>query len=523
MNRLRWSLLLWATLTGIAGAANTPAAVAPPAPSGLAISLDGQGPYYQLSLPLQVQAGAQFADLRDLQLRNQQGTALPFAWLNENPAPAQLTSRSVPLFAVPVQEKPNPTNAADPNTASVSATLHLGPNGELQLRAPQTTTQAVQKQAVPNNEWIIDARNLPGSLIELRLTLPSNAQGLFPFSLQTSSDPNLRQWRAAGSGQIARLKTSDGQPLEQLAVPLDNLPPSFIRLRFQSADAPRITEATLSSSTHPQTLPVLQWSDALTPIRCTSAGEHASNPVNQYCDYPLPHNATADSLRLRLDERNTLATLTVSGLWSVNAPVYPARQRRNPLYRLTHLRPPPAAITTQPAEREQWLSDAVVYRLQNTALTEMQKENSELVSPDIVLDGGHYSHLRLRTQGAFARLGARPPVVQLGSYPKTVLFLAQGAAPYTLHWDTQASSAELPLATLLPQQRSHQPLPTDRATVVATEARPAPVTTIAAPKSKSEKISHKRQPAWLWGVLVAALAVLGGMAWSLFKQQVKRT
>ena len=51
--------------------------------------------------------------------------------------------------------------------------------------------------------------------------------------------------------------------------------------------------------------------------------------------------------------------------------------------------------------------------------------------------------------------------MQLGSYPKTVLFLAQGEPPYTLQWDAQTPSAELPLSKLLPQQRNDQPLPND--------------------------------------------------------------
>ena len=499
--------LLCGALIGAASAANEPAAAAP-ASAGLPISLQGAGPYYQLNLSLPVQAGARFADLRDLKLRNRHGTALPFSWLGEEIAADLLESHGVPLFALPTPEK----TATD--AANVSATLHLGPNGELQLRAPRAPRPSgTPTQAAQGNEWIIDARSLRGSLIELHLALPANVEGLFPFSLQTSSDPNLREWRSAGSGQIARLKTADGQQLEQLAVPLGNLQADFIRLRFQSAQAPRINEATLISVTHAQALPALQWSAALAPERCTSTGS------DQYCDYRLPHNATADSLRLQLNERNTLATLAISGLQPVDAQAYPTRRHRNPLYQqLARLRPPKATPNTPPSEREQWLSEAVVYRLQNTALAAAPPENAELSSPDITLDGGHYSHLRIRTQGAFARLGARPPSVQLGSYPKTVLFLAQGEPPYTLQWDAQTPSAELPLSKLLPQQRNDQPLPNDRATIAA-DAVPAPVAAIAAPAPKPSKTSGKPQPAWLWGVLAVALAVLGGMAWSLFKKK----
>ena len=516
MKCLRWKFLLLSVLAGslvsvlveTAHAQNQPIQPIQPAPAqanlpGAPISVHGQGPYYQLNLPLSVQAGAHFSDLRDLQLRNQNGGVLPFAWLEEQITHELQETQAVPLFALPAQKNAEPAN--------VSATLHLGPNGELQLRAPSA---AHAPQATQGHEWIIDARSVRGQLIELRLALAPSAEGLFPFSLHTSSDLNLGQWRSAGNGQVARLKTNDGQVLEQLSVPLNNLQASFIRLRFQSTQAPRITEASLSSLANSQSLPTLQWSEALSPQRCT----------DQYCDYLLPRNASADSLRVQLAERNTLATLAISGLQSVNTSTYPARQRRNPLYKLTHLRPPRAPVSAAPAgqvsERDQWLSNAVVYRLPNPALATTQPESPELVSADINLDGGHYSHLRLRTQGPFARLGARPPVVQLGSYSKSVIFLAQGSAPYSLHWDAQAASAALKLSTLLPQAYSDRSLPTDRATVEALAALAAPVATSVAPAPNLKPASQPNkpaQPAWLWGVLVVALGVLGAMAWSLFK------
>ena len=45
------------------------------------ISLVGDGPYYRLTLPTTIYAGAAHTDLRDVLIRNADGGLAPYAWI----------------------------------------------------------------------------------------------------------------------------------------------------------------------------------------------------------------------------------------------------------------------------------------------------------------------------------------------------------------------------------------------------------------------------------------------------------
>src|SRR6218665_1337568 len=76
------------------------------------------------------------------------------------------------------------------------------------------------------------------------------------------------------------------------------------------------------------------------------------------------------------------------------------------------------------------LLDTVVYRL--------AQAGGEARSPALALDGAVYSRLRLRTSGPVSVLGATPPTIAVGATPRTLVFLAQGGAPFSLAWSAVA-------------------------------------------------------------------------------------
>jgi len=134
------------------------------------------------------------------------------------------------------------------------------------------------------------------------------------------------------------------------------------------------------------------------------------------------------------------------------------------------------------------------------------------------MPGGHYSHLRLQPAGGIAQLGAPAPAIRVGARATSLVFLARGAAPYRLAWgqtapDT-AAPARLSLAELMPGRQAGDALPGISARMAAS---PAPVAAAAAPAASAQAPSVPSRKLWLWGVLVAALALLGAMAWTLLR------
>jgi hypothetical protein len=70
------------------------------------------------------------------------------------------------------------------------------------------------------------------------------------------------------------------------------------------------------------------------------------------------------------------------------------------------------------------------------------------------------------------------------------------------------------LAELMPARRSGEALPADRAVLVADAA---PVVSPALPVASAPVPETKTSRAWLWGALVAGVALMAAMAWSLLK------
>jgi hypothetical protein len=145
----------------------------------------------------------------------------------------------------------------------------------------------------------------------------------------------------------------------------------------------------------------------------------------------------------------------------------------------------------------------------------------------LALDGRSYSHLRLRTAGPVSVLGPTPPTIAVGATPRTLVFLAQGAAPFSLTWNAapeknvvQGASpgGALPLATLLPGYSPSKPVTSGEASVTLP---PAPVAAVDAVVAAAAQLPVPVQPDpfrkwWLWGALGVGLLLLAGMAWSLF-------
>ena len=452
---------------------------------GAVITLQGAGPYHRLVLPAAVYQDTAFADLRDLRIVNAGGLAVPYAWLrHEGPAP-QTASGKVPLFAVPA-------TAAQSAPTDALLAFKVRTDGSLVLSKPAGNARA------PSSDWLMDASQIKGRLLQAHFTVVSGTQGIFAFYLEASDD--LRQWRTlAGSAPEQLVVLQQGtQRVERLTVDLHSVQTKFLRLRWLE---PQHSAALISTSidsvqdTWPE--PALEWSEPLQAQDC--AADH--------CDYVLPRGVPVHSLRFQLSQTNTLAPLGIAG---VKPPATAAAPHHavvhNPLYALRRAR---QQAHTPAAPQEVNLLNAVVYRL--------SLEGKEVLSPVLPLDGGVYSRLRVYTQGAFTALGTTPPTLEIATPQRSLVFLAQGAAPFNVQWSQAPAGAALGLATVLPGYANNG-LPTLNTATLSITSTPAPAAAAsgAGQKAPVTNTRHGRKM-WLWGALLLGLALLAAMAVSLLR------
>lgn len=473
------------------------------------LTVEAGKPFLRLTLPVSLYSHARTPTLGDIRIENAAGDGVPFAWLHGEVHTPQRATQEVPWFVLPQE-------ADNDGVDGLNLWLQLSPDGTLVLK-PTTATARTAATSVAT-VWIVDASRVQGTLADLHVVLKPEVRGLFPFAIEASDD--LRAWRTlVADAQLLSLQqqTNAQERLERLSVPLGGAAARYLRLRWRGA-APEVAALRVDSLQVYQPLSPIEWSAPLRADHCES----------DHCVYVLPRNTPVDSLQLFLAEPNTLATVRIKGL----LPLQQAAQRvyRNPLHALRHkhLHPPPPPLppTSDRNVQQETLAQAVVYRL--------SQANGEALSAEIALRGGVYPALRIETDGPIRQLGHEPPQLVTGTLPRTLVFLARGNAPFALRWDAEekAPGAALPLATLIPGYQDNKPLTLGHAHVtLAAAAHPtwqstglaqAPAATKGQPPDAATKAAPDDQRRWLWVVLVAGLALLGGMAYSLFRAMDKK-
>lgn len=443
--------------------------------------LQGTAAYYGLRVPLAVQMQTRSADLSDLQVLNARGEPVPHAWVDEEPPTQEKQQQAVPFFKAP---------AAASAAASVATTIGT------------STIDAAQQGG-----WILDLRKVKGALLELQLSVPPSEHGIYGFVLEYGDD--TQRWHTyLGAAQLLSLQ-HQGLRLEHTNFDLGGLRARYLRLRpLPGNKPPPLTGASVSSVTRYTPEAPLQWSDTLAPTQCTP----------QYCDYALPRHLPLERLEWQLADANTLAPVDLLVQYDTSeanaggpTPWRHHHRVRDHVKALRHKTAP------APTEATVW------YPLQRSTVYWLKLAEGEVRSPQLNLGGGLVTKLRVQPTGGVVQLGFRPPSIRVGSRAISLVFLAREPAPYRLAWGGDNKSSALTLAQLMPTRKPGDPLPVDTATV--TLAPPAPVAAAASPASSvASAAAATPEPSrkfWLWGVLLAALGLMGFMAWSLLRPTAK--
>jgi hypothetical protein len=451
-------------------------ALAAAADASQPLTLSGAGPYYTLDLTLQARTISASSSLDDLRVHNGAGETMAFAWVDA-PAPRPAPQR-------------------------VAALLYKVP-------LPPAAASAVG--GPPRQSWIVDTRDANDDLLRLDLALERGTQGVYTLAIEASDD--LQHWRTLQEGaqlvqlqalpqvgSTATLATLAGKEnLSDSGIDLDDVPARYLRLTTASRSAiPPLVSATVVRAAHRPAPAPLEWSPAIAATRCEATS----------CDYPLPANTPLAAVQIVPADVDTIGQVMVMG--QMDAARLPPPRHSLLHGRLHALRLKAERAPTQAGMA--WDSAAMsnVYWLTQAAGA------PDLHSPPVRLGDVEWRTLRLETFGPITQFGHVAPSIRLGVRARQLVFLARGAGPFVLARATPAdTTTAMSLSGLMPGRAADAPLPSASAAIAAAAPSPTPAASsavaIVAPPAPS------RTP-WLWAALLAGLALMGGMAWSLLRK-----
>jgi len=467
-----------ARLTLAFACAHAGAAAAADSAGPLPLTLSGTGPYYVLDIGAQARRLSGAPDLGDLRVRNAAGETMAFAWVDP-PQPAATRQRApARIYKVPL------------------------PPGDA---ASATAAGAPRRQA-----WIVDTKDAGDDLMRLELGLERDTQGVWTLRVEAGDD--LQHWRTVQpDAQLVQLQAlpqvgaagtlasqAERERLASTGIDLDERPARYLRLTTAPRSAiPPLVSAAVLRTAHRPAPPPLEWSDPIVASGCEASS----------CDYVLPANTPVAALQVTPSDIDTIGEVTVLG--QVDAGLAPPRHRsllRGSLHALRD-----KARHASPAPGPAWEDAAIasVYWLSQPAGA------PDLHSPPLRLDGAHWRTLRIETFGPITQLGHAAPTIRIAAHRRQLVFVARGAPPFALaRTGAGEPSAPMPLASLMPARAADAPLPAASAALA-----PAPVTSApAASPSTLPAAAPAARAGWLWGALLAGLALMAAMAWSLLRK-----
>lgn len=357
------------------------------------LSLSGEGPWYRLSLPLDVQLSARQTDLGDVRVFNGNGEAQAYSLAREQaPDGNEGVLNEVKWF--PLYDN------ADARDGVPGVRVQSSANGTLVEVQPSSQLEAGEEVL---RGWLLDASAIKAPLQQLILDWTSERDGFQRFSIEASDD--LQRWHRWGEGQVARLSFAD-ERVEQHEVGLPGQRARYLRLLWQAPEtAPALTSVQLKSASSSAVSQPLVWSGPLSGSRLKD-GEYV---------WQLPMGLRVERVEVELGEANSLAPVTLEGRRETSLPW-------------------------------QILSSGLLYRL--------TQNGQDVVQNQLQVPGHVVQQLKLTVDERGGGLGAEAPKVRYAVRSTQLVFLARGAGPYTLALgNATVKAANLPLATLIPDYR----------------------------------------------------------------------
>ncbi|HZP67763.1 MAG TPA: DUF3999 domain-containing protein [Rudaea sp.] len=425
---------------------------------------DGDSAAWQVELTPEVYAVLHNEDLSDLEIVNAAGAAVPIAPYR---APATVAERErdidLPLFAVPA---PAAGTAADE-----AIRLHIERSADGKLHKLDADVGAAPAATTPGDVLLLDASALHDPLSNLHIAWSGNASVTAQFAIDASDD--LEHWRTLAERATVLELVQNGNVLGRHDIALGNARASYLRLRRldRGAALPELRVGARVVSYSTPAAPALQWIAATLDGTATDAAQPPG------FRYRLPASLAATSVKLELADDNSVVAGTVL---SKSAP-----------------------------------ETAGPWTLRNRFVAFRIHEGNAMASNDefALSPAARARDWRIE----LATPLEHAPTLSIAYRPDRFVFLAQGAGPYRLvAGSVHARRGEYPIDAALAPLRAK----------LGADWQP-PLTRLGAREvlegaQALEAAPVQRKPDWkrwlLWGVLVAAAGVVGGLALSLLRR-----
>jgi hypothetical protein len=422
--------------------------------SGMTIEVPAGRPVVEIVLPDQVYQSITRPDLADMHVFNRDGNAVLHAVCAADATLAPLISRT----SLGVFEVTAPEKQSN---GGANVDVHTAQGTHVEVSEPSATTDGSTKIAA----YVIDARSVSDDIRAIEFEW-SSEDGGSEARVQIQSSDDLDSWQTVVAGStLLQAKTSDGSDLHRQKIPVPQRHYTYLRvqrvdgggvLRVDSASAEIVAPAAIID-------PMWFSADAVAnaPTRTLLFSAPRLAPVTHgRLSLPQPNSSVRVSLQSRDDDKQSWRTRWSGEVYDIMA----NGERRVSL-------PAEFPVTYD----KQW-------RVVPTSTGDPFYVNATL---------------------------------ELGYRPAKLRFLAQGAGPFTLAYGSRraeparAQSCDRLLADVNSK---------DMADLVVQATATTPHTLGGNLALKPIPTRTPTRLFVLWGVLIAGVALLIGMAWSLFQR-----
>ena len=424
---------------------------------GLNLETTGEGPIFEVTLPQKIYQGVTRTDLRDLRVFNGQGSVLPHALRQAAQTKQVLAPIALPVF--PLYE----SKRAD----AASLSLHIQTDAKGAIVDVNTGREKRAQGEV--QAYVIDASALtqiPGKLL---LEWDAPEQG-FAATVSVEYSQDLNHWQPLVAATVADIRYG-GRALSQRVIDLPLVQARYLRLQWP-ANARDVRIVSVRAS-FPDVLSQQprQW------LRVPGQRVAESKPAAAASRYEFDTSGffPIDRLRVQLPQRNTFIEAT---------------------------------LLSRASAQEPWRER---YR---GALYQLQMQGAMVENTLVQLPVSSDRYWRLEVNDSAGGLGGGVPDIEFAWVPQQLLFVARGAAPFTIAYGsrrviTAPVSVEPMFADI--ETRASQGL-IQRATVGG-------FVTLGGAQQLQLPPPPLPWKAWLlWAALVLGVLVLAFMVWRLAKQ-----
>ncbi len=441
----------------------------------MAVNISGQQGVVQLRLPSDVYLHARSPELADVRVFDASGAPLPFA-LQHAPAQTRISHRALTARIFPLMD------GATRADQQLDLDINTGPDGRLLSVKVRPDGQRGHSDAPAHlsglvldlREGAATGRDDASPLIDaLRFTLPAGTRA-YRGEVWVESSDDLKHWDALGAVELNWLVNNATETLESDR--LDFAPRRFryARLRWRAGEP--IAFGAISAESPSQTelaAPTVQL--LLAPL----AGHEPRDLL-----YQAPLGIVAQKIGLQFSEQNVVLPVTIGSYREL-----PPRQFGQP----TH-----------------WQFEPLL----RTTFYQITQQGQTRASADVAVGPIPTTQWVLRTDTP----SATKPTLRLVWSPATLVFLANGRAPYTLAFGRDKAPAKaLDVTQVAPGFSAEEIANVEQATVGALRAQ-ADFKAGEDSALKTATQSSRQRALALWGVLLAGVALLAFMVWRLMQQ-----